>query len=91
MATNSRSADRRVNAINNNGETPLILAVHRRDIDAVHLLVDGGADPKIQDTLAGKSALDYARQDSRLGPILKVMEDAKAPPKKAVSGPVLGF
>jgi len=81
----------RVNAINNNGETPLILAVHRRDIDAVHLLVDGGADPKIQDTLAGKSALDYARQDSRLGPILKVMEDAKAPPKKAVSGPVLGF
>lgn len=80
----------RVNATNNNGETPLILAVHRRDIDAVHLLVDGGADPKIQDTIAGKSALDYAKQDPRLAPILKVLEDAKAPAKKAVSGPVLG-
>jgi len=81
----------RVNATNNNGETPLILAVHRRDIDAVHLLIDAGADPKIQDTIAGKSALDYAKQDSRLAPILKVLEDSKAPPKKAVSGPVLGF
>ena len=81
----------RVNATNNNGETPLILAVHRRDIDAVRLLVEGGADPKIQDTIAGKTALDYAKQDTRLTPILKVMEGAKAPPKKAISGPVLGF
>jgi len=81
----------RVNATNNNGETPLILAVHRKDIDAVRLLVDGGADPKIQDTIAGKSALDYAKQDPRLSAIQKIMEDAKAPPKKVVSGPVLGF
>jgi uncharacterized protein len=81
----------RVNATNNNGETPLILAVHRKDIDAVHALMDGGADPKIQDTLAGKSALDYARQDPRMSAIQKVMEDAKTPSKKAVAGPVLGF
>lgn len=82
----------RVDASNNNGETPLILAVHRRDIDAVHLLVDGGADPKVQDTIAGKSALDYARQDPRAAAILKVLQDAKAPPKKAISGPVIpGF
>jgi len=81
----------RVNATNNNGETPLILAVHRKDIDAVQALIDAGADPKMQDTIAGKSALDYAKQDPRLRPIQKVMEDAKAPPKKAVSGPVLGF
>ncbi len=82
----------RVNASNNNGETPLILAVHSRDIDAVHLLVDGGADPKIQDTIAGKSAMDYAKQDPRAAAIYKVLQDAKAPPKKSVSGPVLpGF
>jgi ankyrin repeat protein len=81
----------RVNATNNSGETPLILAVHRKDIDAVRLLVDAGADPKIQDTIAGKSAIDYAKQDPRLAPILKVLEDSKAPPKKAMSGPVLGF
>jgi ankyrin repeat protein len=79
----------RVNATNNNGETPLILAVHRRDIDAVQALIDAGADPKIQDTIAGKSALDYAKQDPRLAPIQKVLEEAKAPPKKPVSGPVI--
>lgn len=81
----------RVNATNNNGETPLILAVHRRDIDAVQALVDAGADPKMQDTLAGKSAMDYAKQDPRGAAVLKVLEGAKAPPKKNVSGPVLGF
>ena len=53
--------------------------------------VDTVADPKIQDTIAGKSALDYAKQDPRLSAIQKIMEDAKAPPKKVVSGPVLGF
>ena len=81
----------RVNATNNNGETPLILAVHRRDIEAVHALIDAGADANIQDTIAGKSALDYARQDPRASAILKVLLEAKAPPKKAVAGPVLGF
>jgi ankyrin repeat protein len=81
----------RVNATNNNGETPLVLAVHRKDIEIVQLLIAAGADPNIQDTIAGKSALDYAKQDRRLGAIQKVLENAKAPPKKAVSGPVLGF
>jgi ankyrin repeat protein len=81
----------RVNATNNNGETPLVLAVHRKDIEIVQLLIAAGADPNIQDTIAGKSALDYAKQDRRLGAIQKVLENAKAPPKKVVSGPVLGF
>jgi ankyrin repeat protein len=82
----------KVNATNNNGETPLILAVHRKDIDLVQQLVAAGADPKIQDTIAGKSALDYAKQDPRLSAIQKVLENAKAPPRKNVSGPVLpGF
>jgi uncharacterized protein len=81
----------KVDASNNSGETPLILAVHRRDIDLVRQLVEAGANPKTQDTIAGKSALDYAKLDPRMGAIQKVMEDAKATPKKAVAGPVLGF
>jgi len=80
----------KVNATNNNGETPLILAVHRKDIALVRQLVDAGADPRIQDTIAGKSALDYAKQDPRMGAIQKVLEEAKAPAKKKVAGPVLG-
>ena len=79
----------RVNATNSSGETPLILAVHARAIDAVHALLDAGADPRIQDTIAGKSALDYAKQDPRLSAILKAMEESKAPPKKTISGPVI--
>ena len=85
-------ANARINATNSRGETPLILAVQRRDVTLVRLLVDAGADPKISDSFAGKSALDYAKQDARATAILKVLEGAKAPPKKAVSGPVIpGF
>jgi ankyrin repeat protein len=80
----------KVNATNNNGETPLVLAVHRKDIALVRQLVEAGADPRIQDTIAGKSALDYAKQDPRMGAIQKVLEEAKAPTKKKVAGPVLG-
>lgn len=81
----------RVNATNGSGETPLTLAVHRRNIDVVRMLIEAGADPRIPDTIAGKSALDYAKQDTRLAAIQKVMEDAKPAPKKAVAGPVIGF
>lgn len=70
------------------GETPLILAVQRRDVPMVRLLLASGANPKRADNVTGKSALDYARQDSRAGAILKLLE-AKAAPAKAVSGPKL--
>jgi ankyrin repeat protein len=81
----------RVNATNNRGETPLILAVHRRDLVLVQQLIDAGADPKIADTFAGKSALDYAKEDPRGGAVLKLMQDAKPVQKKSVAGPVIGF
>lgn len=81
----------KVNATNNRGETPLVLAVHRRDTVLVQQLMDGGADPKIADTIAGKSALDYAKEDPRGGAVLKLMQDAKPAAKKTVSGPVIGF
>ena len=84
-------ANARVNATNNRGETPLILAVQRRDAVLVRLLMDAGADPKISDSFAGKSALDYAKADSRSAAILKLLENAKPQNKKSVTGPVIGF
>jgi ankyrin repeat protein len=81
----------KIDATNNSGETPLILAVHRRDPVIVQQLIEAGADPKIADTIAGKSALDYARGDSRGAAVLKLLQDVKPTEKKKVAGPVLGF
>ncbi|WP_116091023.1 ankyrin repeat domain-containing protein [Sphingomonas crusticola] len=78
----------KVDVVNNNGETPLILAVHRKDVVVVRQLVEAGADPKIADTIAGKSALDYANDDPRGAALVKILSDAKPAPKKAISGPV---
>ena len=63
-----------VNLPNNRGETPLILAVQRRDLAMVRLLVSRGADPNRTDSVAGYSALDYARRDNRAGPILRLLQ-----------------
>jgi ankyrin repeat protein len=80
-----------VNIANNSGETPLIVAVQKRDIPMVRLLLTNGADPKIPDRIAGKSARDYAAEDPRSAPVLKVIDesktDVKAKPK--VAGPGL--
>jgi hypothetical protein len=40
----------------------------------VRLLLSHGADPKRTDHAAGYSALDYARQDNRAAPILRLLE-----------------
>jgi len=81
----------KIDATNNAGETPLILAVHRRDPVIVQQLIDAGADPKVADTLTGKSALDYAREDPRGGAVLKLLQNVKPAEKKKVAGPVIGF
>jgi ankyrin repeat protein len=78
----------KVDLANSRGETPLILAVQRRDLEMVRLLVDKGADPKRQDSVAGYSALDYARRDGRSQAILKLLE-TPAKPARAVAGPSL--
>ena len=62
------------NLPNSRGETPLILAVQRRDLAMVRLLLANRADPNQTDNVAGYSALDYARQDSRAGPVLRELE-----------------
>ena len=66
---------------NQRGETPLILAVHGHSLPMVRLLLNGGANPNKTDHVAGYSALDYARQDSRDAPIARLLETkAKAKP-----------
>ncbi len=77
-----------VNQANSRGETPLIFAVHNRDVAMTRLLVGMGANPKRADSVAGYSALDYARQDKRAAAVLKLLEAAPAP-SKPVSGPKL--
>lgn len=78
-----------VNLGNAGGETPLIRAVQRRDIATIRTLLTAGADPDQTDNLAGLSARDYARQDSRNPVLSKTLEDAPKKTQKAVSGPKL--
>ncbi|WP_294394044.1 ankyrin repeat domain-containing protein [uncultured Sphingomonas sp.] len=77
------------NIANSRGETPLIAAVQQRNYPIMRLLMSAGANPELADTIAGKSARDYASEDRRGGAAtLRIMDEAKATPKKAVAGPV---
>ena len=78
----------KVDLTNGRGETPLILAVRNRDVPMVRLLLARGADPKHTDSVAGSSALDYAKQDGRAAAIVKMLEEPAAKPKEVV-GPSL--
>lgn len=79
-----------VNATNTRGETPLIVAVQQRDQATIRLLLAAGANPRTPDTIAGKSARDYAAEDARSATILKLIDETKPAAKPAhVSGPVL--
>ena len=64
---------------NSAGETPLISAVHRRDIALMRVLLKAGADPERTDN-SGRSARDYARlegaQSSTLAEIERSATDA---------------
>lgn len=79
----------KVDAPNSRGETPLILAVHRRNLPMVRLLLESGANPKHTDSIAGYSALDYAKRDQRAANIVHALEQGPSKPTKAVAGPVL--
>lgn len=56
-------AGAQVDIPNDSGETPLIAAVHKRDIPIMRLLLKGGADPDRTDYV-GRSARDYAKAGS---------------------------
>lgn len=65
------------NGANRRGETPLIAAVQARSLPVVQSLVRAGANPAEADSVAGRSALDYARLDRRSAAILRALESAK--------------
>lgn len=82
------AAKARVNDANNSGETPLIRAVQLRNIELVRVLLAAGASRDQTDTLAGLSALDYARRDARAAAIVKILEEeARKPASAATVGP----
>jgi ankyrin repeat protein len=56
------AAGARVDEPNETGETPLILAVHRRDPPMIRLLLAASADPERTDN-SGRSAREYAQLD----------------------------
>ena len=70
----------KVDAANRMGETPLIVAVQQRQLDAVKLLLAKGANPDKTDTAAGYSARDYAKRDTRNREILRRSKRRKAKP-----------
>lgn len=77
-----------VDRANDQGETPLIRAVQLRDLGMVRVLVAAGANPDKADTLAGMSARDYAKRDSRSPALLAALDAPKA--KKSASGEAQG-
>lgn len=76
-----------VNLGNSSGETPLIRAVQLRKKDLVVTLLAAGADPDKPDVIAGMSARDYAKRDTRSPAITKLLTDAPKAGKSNVSGP----
>ena len=53
-----------VNAVNNAGETALMIASRKGFADFVKTLMAAGADPSVRDN-KGKTALEYAEDDER--------------------------
>jgi uncharacterized protein len=82
-----------VNLANTSGETPLIRAVQVHDINVVRELLDAGANPDRTDNVTGKSARDYARDETRYPQIAKLLADApkggKSSAAAAPAGPRL--
>ena len=92
-ATQLLARGARVDLPNVRGETPLILAVQSRQLPIadrvamIELLIGQGADPRRQDSFAGYSALDYARQENRSPAIVRALEATPAAQPSAAFGP----
>ena len=79
----------RVDEANDAGETPLILAVHRRDTGMMRVLLAAGADPDRRD-ISGKSACDYAQlEGANSVTVAEIERSAKSSTARA-SGEVYG-
>jgi ankyrin repeat protein len=78
-----------VDAANGSGETALIMAVQQRDVTMTRLLITNGANPDKRDTIAGRSAREYAKADPRAAQVLRVIEDTKVKAQGSTMGPKL--
>jgi len=78
-----------VDVANNNGETALIRAVQNNNIALVKILLSGGANPDRTDHVAGLSARDYAKRDSRNPAMLTVFDETAVAKPKPKAGPSL--
>lgn len=76
--------DRRANTevANDAGETPLIAAVHRKDLELTKLLLRAGADPARADN-SGRSARDYAQLDQSSAILNAIKTETKPDAGKA--------
>lgn len=63
-----------VNLQNNHGITPLIIAIHKNNIEMINTLLLAGADPNIID-LKGKNAMHHAADNGNID-IYEFLEDA---------------
>ncbi len=68
----------RIDDPNSAGETPLISAVHRRNVAIMRMLLKAGADPDRADN-SGRSARDYATLEGRGSPLLSEIETSAKP------------
>jgi len=66
-------AGARVDEPNSAGETPLISAVHRRDIPLMRVLLEAGANPDRTDN-SGRSARDYAMLEGAQSSVMAEIE-----------------
>lgn len=69
-----------VDAENKRGETALIVAVQARQVPIVKLLLEHGANPDKTDNFQGRSARDYAKQNTRDRELLTLIQSTKEKP-----------
>ncbi|MBW4330736.1 ankyrin repeat domain-containing protein [Stakelama sp. CBK3Z-3] len=74
------SANANFNLADRSGQTPLIMAVQMKTVPVpirlkmIDILLKGGADPDQTDNIAGMSARDYAKRETRSPALLDAIE-----------------
>ncbi len=74
-----------VNRVNRRGESALIVAVNQRQLRVAQMLLQAGADPDKRDFAAGYSAREYAKRDTRMPEMLRLIETTARPRPQVVA------